>query len=197
MFAATLTSASRAGVIGMLAELLVFMALMVLERRLKASPALAVVGVLALLVTGAGMIAGIDRTWSRMQESSPYHLREQLTLSTMDMIRERPGLGFGMGTWRSIYPRFARYDDALIANEAHNDLMEWASEGGIPFLLLMTSLVAWLGKRIFQSVWAIGLIAVFIHSYVDYPLRSSSLLFLWFAIAGAVTQFDARSQRRG
>ncbi|HWE52218.1 MAG TPA: O-antigen ligase family protein [Bryobacteraceae bacterium] len=196
MFAATVTSASRGGTIGILAELLVFMAIMVMGRKLKLGSALAATGVLALLVVAAGAIAGTDIIWSRLQEANPYHLREQLTRSALDMAAERPAFGFGMGTWRAVYPRFARFDDGLIANEAHNDLVQWAAEGGVPFLLLMTGLLACLTSRIFRSVWALGLIAVFAHCYVDYALRAPPLQFLWFALAGAVSRYDAGSRRR-
>lgn len=197
MFAATVTSLSRTGTIVILTELLVFIAIMVLGRQLKLSSALAVAGALSLLVVAAAMVAGTEKLWERMQESNPYHQREQLVRSTVDMIAERPKLGFGMGTWRFVYPRFARYDDALIANEAHNDLAQWVSEGGIPFLLFMTGIVVWMGKRVFQSIWGLGLLAVFAHCYVDYALRFPPLQFLWFGIAGALTQLESRLRTSG
>ena len=125
IFAATVTSLSRAGTIGVLAELAVFMALIVFDGRLSAKTALAVAGVLALLAAGASMVAGTQRLWERMEESNPYYLRGQVTLSTLDMVKERPWLGFGMGTWRSVYPGFARMDTGVIENEAHNDLAQW------------------------------------------------------------------------
>ena len=32
-----------------------------------------------------------------------------------------------------------------------------------------------------------------IHSYVDYPLRDPSVVFLWFALAGALTDAHPKS----
>jgi len=186
LFAATITSLSRAGTIGVLAELVIFLVIMVSSRQWSMQAALGIIGALLLMVAGASAIAGTERLWDRMQESSPYHLRAQVARSTVDMIAERPWFGFGMGAWRPAYRRFARLDDRLIMNEAHNDLAQWASEGGIPFLLLIVGLTAWLGRRIFQSVWALGLIVVLAHCYVDYALRTPPLQFLWFAIAGTV-----------
>ncbi len=75
--------------------------------------ALAITGALSLLVASAAMVAGTERILLRMQEPHPYQLRHQLTVSTLDMIAERPALGFGMGTWRSAYLRFARFDDGF------------------------------------------------------------------------------------
>ncbi len=86
---------------------------------------------------------------------------------------------------------------ASIANEAHNDLAQWAAEGGISFLIFMTGLVVWLARRVFQSVWALGLLAVFAHCYVDYALRAPPLQFLWFAIAGALTAVLQWHPQRG
>ncbi len=188
LFAATVVSLSRAGTIGMATELVIFIAIMVFSRQWRMKPALGAVALVIAMAAGASTIAGTQRLWDRMQESSPYHLRAQIARSTFDMIAERPLLGFGMGTWRPVYRRFARLDDGLIVNEAHNDLAQWASEGGIPFLLFMTGLVVWLGPRALRSMWGFGIIVVFAHCYVDYILRVTALQFLWFALAGGLGQ---------
>jgi O-Antigen ligase len=186
MFGATITSLSRAGSAMVTAELVVFLGFMIFSRSMPAKSLLAVVTVLIVCAAGAASVVGTGVIWRRFQEANAYHFRGQLTRSTLLMIREHPWFGSGMGTWRSLYPRFAFFDDALLANEAHNDLAQWASDGGLPFLGLMTALVAMLSKRALESVWALGVISVFIHCYVDYALRSAALSFLWFALAGGV-----------
>jgi O-antigen ligase len=195
MFAATVTSLSRAGTILVLAELFVFLAIVVIGRHLPVKPALILAGVMALLLAGASMVAGVDAIWDRMREPNPYHMREQLADSTFRMVAARPWLGFGIGTWRTVFPEFATLDLAVIANEAHNDLAQWGSEGGLPFLLLIVALPICLVPQAVRSVWGLGLLAVMAHCYVDYPLREPALQFVWFGIAGALTQLEASPVR--
>ncbi len=192
MFAATLSSASRMGVILVLAELLLALVLMVARRRMPLKAAAAVVSILALLVASASAVAGTEKIWDRLQEPNAYWLRGTLLDSTLKMIAVHPWRGSGIGTWPWEYPGFATYDSNVYVNEAHNDWAQWASEGGVPFFLLMAALVVWLVKPSLQSVWGLGVLSVMIHSYVDYPLRDPSLGFLWFTLAGALTQVSAR-----
>ncbi len=81
MFAATVTSASRAGTIGILAELLVFMALMVLGRRLKFRSALAVAGALTLLV---------GQPWSPERSRFGKGCRNRTPIICANNLRVRP-----------------------------------------------------------------------------------------------------------
>jgi len=74
----------------------------------------------------------------------------------------------------------------VIANEAHDDWLQWATEGGIPFALLLAALTLWLARPGIESVWGLGLLIVMAHSAVDYLLREPALGFVWFALAGAV-----------
>jgi O-antigen ligase len=196
MFAATLTSASRTGVILLMTEFLVALMLLVMGRRMKLKSALSVVAILALLVAAAAGVAGTGEILKRLEESNPYALRGTLLASTLKMIPGHPWLGSGMGTWPSEYPGFATYDWNLYVNAAHNDWAQWASEGGMPFLVLMAALVIWLAKPSVQSVWGLGVLSVMVHSSVDYPLQDPSLAFLWFTLAGALTQTSKKAVSR-
>jgi O-antigen ligase len=113
----------------------------------------------------------------------------------LKLIAERPWFGYGMGTWRAVYPRAATFDMALLANEAHNDWAQWTSDGGIPFSLLILALVIGVAKPATRSIWGLGVLSVMVHSCFDYPIREPALSFLWFALAGAVSQFGAKIQR--
>jgi hypothetical protein len=86
--------------------------------------------------------------------------------------------GFGLSTWPTIYPAYSEYDELAFVNHAHNDWAEWAGDGGIPFAALM-GLVAlravWLCPR---APWGIGIVTVFVHSLVDFPLQRPTVM-LW------------------
>ncbi len=195
--AATITSASRAGVILLGADLVAFLGLVVLARRRDAKVIAIFFAGLAALVIVASIIAGTDRIKARFAEDrDPYLVRRELLYSTLKLIEAHPWTGYGMGTWRTVYPRAATFDTNQIANDAHNDWAQWTSAGGIPFLLLMAALVIRIGKPAAQSVWGLGVLSVMIHSWVDFPLREPVLSFLWFVLAGVVSQFDGRNSRR-
>lgn len=188
MFAATITSQSRAGVILLIAEFLIFLAAMVVRRRMPLRSAVSVVGILGLLAVSAALVAGTEKITQRLEEPDAYALRRNLLHSTLNMIPNHPWFGSGLGTWPNEYPAFATYDDGTYVNEAHNDWAQWASEGGVPFALLMAALTIWLAGPAVKSLWGLGILSVMLHSFVDYPLRDPAIAFLWFALAGAVAR---------
>jgi len=196
MFAATITSESRMGVVLLLAEFLIFLILMVIGRRMPAKSLFAVIAALAVLITAAALVAGTDVIWDRLREPDAYAQRRNYLDSTLKMIPAHPWQGSGLGTWPDEYPGFATSDSDVYVNEAHNDWAQWASEGGFLFFLLIAALTIWLVKPSLQSVWGLGVTSVMIHSLVDYPLRDPALAFLWFTLAGALTRIEARRSRR-
>jgi O-antigen ligase len=147
-----------------------------------------------LVVLGA--VAGWDVIWKRLQEPNPYAVRKDFLLSSLEMVRDRPLTGFGLGTWSEVYPGFARFDDGLFANQAHNDWAQWAAEGGIPFFLLMVGVVAVVVRPAFRSLWGLGLLAVFAHCLVDYPMQQRpALAAFFFALVGIVSAYGGKSDQ--
>jgi O-antigen ligase len=194
LLAATITSASRMGVILVCSEAAAFVLVVVLTRRLETKKVIAIFGGLAMLVAAAALIAGTDQIGKHFQDKNPYAIRKQLLASTVQLIAEHPWIGHGIGTWRAEYAHAATFDLALLANEAHNDWAQWASDGGIPFALLMLGLVLWVARPAVESIWGIGILFVMVHSYVDYPIREPVISFLWFTLAGAVSVFSATNR---
>jgi O-antigen ligase len=133
------------------------------------------------------MITGWETVWQRLQEPNPYGLRAEMLRSSIAMARERPFKGFGLGAWPSAYPGYAVYDDGTFVNEAHNDWAQWMVEGGAPLLLAMLAVVSLLLKPAVDSLWGLGLMAVFVHAWVDYPFEQRPALaaFFW-AMAGVL-----------
>ncbi|HEY4360621.1 MAG TPA: O-antigen ligase family protein [Bryobacteraceae bacterium] len=187
MLAAVVAGGSRAGSVLCLAELVVLPVIAwrrgwIDGRRLMRVAATA-------LVAGAVLVevAGWETIWRRLQEPNPYAVRADLLRSSMEMVRDRPLAGFGMGTWPAAYPAYARFDDGSFVNQAHNDWAQWAVEGGVPFLLAMAAVVAMLARPAFRSLWGLGLMAVFVHAGIDYPFQQRpALAAFFFAMAGVL-----------
>ena len=130
-------------------------------------------------------VAGWAVLWNRFQDPDPLQGRREMLAGAVAMIHARPWTGFGLGTFRTAYPAYAPVDFGAVVNHAHNDWAEWAADGGIPFALLLLSLAIWSIPAGFRTVWGIGLIAVFIHCTVDYPLQKPVLELWLFTLLGA------------
>ncbi|MBI4874385.1 MAG: O-antigen ligase family protein [Acidobacteria bacterium] len=173
--ASLIASASRAGfLLGSLE--VAFFTLLYVRRRART---LALVAACAALCT---LVVGGDLLWTRLLQPDPHTGRREMLASSIEMIRARPALGFGLGAWPVAYPVFARYDDGLLANHAHNDWAEWAAEGGLPFLALLLWIPAASLRPALGSRWGIGVLAVFAHCLVDYPLQQPALAALVFTL---------------
>ncbi len=192
LLASVVAGGSRAGTILCLAEVLAIPLIAlgqgIVSRRTAGRMLLASVTMLVIL----GAVAGWNVIWKRLQEPHPYAVRKDFLLSSLAMVRERPLTGFGLGTWPEVYPGFARFDDGLFANEAHSDWAQWAAEGGIPFFLLMAGVAALAIRPAFRSLWGLGLLAVFVHCFLDYPMQQRpALAAFFFALLGILSAYEA------
>ena len=185
LLASVVAGGSRMGTILCLAEVAAI-PLVALTRGLVTRGTAARVLLLSLSTLAVlGAVAGWDVIWKRLQEPHPYTLRQDLLLSSLQMVRERPLNGFGLGTWPEVYPGFARFDDGLFANQAHNDWAQWAAEGGLPFFLLMLGVAGGAIRPAVRSLWGLGLLAVFLHGLIDYPFEQRpALAAFFFAMLG-------------
>ncbi|MCP5116599.1 MAG: hypothetical protein GY953_37700 [bacterium] len=109
-------------------------------------------------------------------------------------------MGFGLATWSTAYPAYARFDDGLFDNQAHNDWAQWAAEGGIPFLLLMLLMAGLLTRPAMRTVWGVGLLAVLVHCFVDYHFQQRPVFgYVYFALASVcalAAKHDANRARQ-
>ncbi|MFB3778489.1 MAG: O-antigen ligase family protein [Bryobacteraceae bacterium] len=195
MYASVIASASRAGSILATLEILAVLALahrrgFVSLRRLGL--ALAKIGVLAALAVA---VVGWRALTERLALEDPFVHRREMLQSTLAMARERPWLGFGLGTFEETYPAYATFDIGLVVNHAHNDWAEWLAEGGVPLLVLLGSVAVWTVLPAIRSMWGIGLLSVFLHALVDYPMQRLGLAAWVFVFLGLLVA-EERDRRR-
>jgi O-antigen ligase len=181
LYASVIASASRAGATLATLEILV---LPWLGRRSGFAGK-----VIALSVVFAGiasLVVGPDVIWKRFQDKDPFRYRREIAGSTVQMIRQRPWLGFGLGTYADVYPEFASFDIGLAVDHAHNDWAEWTAEGGVPMLLLMLGIAAGSFRAALRAGWALGIYAVFLHSLVDFPMHIPAIAGLLVTLLAAL-----------
>jgi O-antigen ligase len=195
LFASVVAAASRAGIVLLTVEILAIL-LLAFSRKLVAprtfTLTLAALGISASLFS---IVVGPEYLLTRLRDKDPFAGRREMNLSSLDMIRDRPLTGFGLGTWPTVYPKYAYYDDGLFANQAHNDWAQWAAEGGIPFVLLMVATAIWSVRPGLESLWGMGILAVFAHCAVDFPIQKPALAAFFFFILGLLAASRAEKQR--
>jgi O-antigen ligase len=196
MFASVVAGGSRFGSMLCLAEVLVIPAVAFAQNRMSGRSLARVLAGSVATVALFVAIVGWETIWNRLQEPNPYSLRAELVRSSIEMTRDRPLTGFGLGTWSDVYPAYAHFDDGNFVNQAHNDWIQWAAEGGIPFLIIVLAILALIVRPALDSLWGIGLIAVFIHCAIDYPMQQRpALMAFFFATIGALASASRLSPR--
>jgi O-antigen ligase len=183
LFASVVASASRAGFVLAMVEIIATMALL-FARRL--APRKALLQMCAVIAISAA-IAGWQNLYQRLAAPSAESLRIDAVRASLKMIRDQPWLGFGLGTWPLIYPRYATIDTGLFLNQAHNDWLQWAAEGGVPFVLLLLVFTALLWKRAIPSIYGLGTVSFLLHAVVDYPMQQRPALAAWFFAVAALS----------
>lgn len=154
-------------------------------RRLRASvPArIGLAACIALVLIGAWGAIG----W--IQADVVDELRAPLRAATLELGRQHAPLGAGMGAFVAAFEQGA--PDALLLptyiNHAHNDWLQWWMEAGwmgVAVLALALAVFATASIRALRhggrDRWLavaamLGVVALMLHSWVDYPLRTVSL----------------------
>lgn len=193
LFGSVVAGGSRAGTILCLAEILMIPTIAfwrgLINSGLLARVALGSLAAVVILTA----VVGWEPLWKRLQEPHPYSLRKDLVLSSIVMVRDRPLTGFGLGTWPEAYPGYARFDDGTYVNQAHNDWMQWAVEGGLLFLAVMLMIAVWSVGPAVRSLWGVGILSVWLHALIDYPMQQRpALAAFFFALLGALAATSAR-----
>jgi putative inorganic carbon (hco3(-)) transporter len=124
--------------------------------------------------------------------------RLDITKDSLRMFAHRPVLGWGLGTFPTVYPRYRNFYTNLFINEAHNDYAQLLVEMG----LLGFGLMIWFLIRLyqyglptsrrweFQWDWAVSLASllgctgILVHSLVDFNLQIPANAAFFYALCG-------------
>ena len=194
---AVVACSSRAGAILVLVEL--FLVLFLAWFKKSSSVSLPVIGLAVVLSAGFTFVAGFHQVIEKLERPDQLSSRRLINQSSLHMIEARPLTGWGLGSYVPVYKMFALYDDGTWVNQAHNDYLEWAAEGGIPYALIMVVLIVWSVRPAFRSVWGIGLLAFCLHALVDYPFARLGTCGWYFGLAAMLAtqgSGDAGGHRR-
>ncbi len=169
LLASLVVSASRGGLLMAAGEVALVVALCQWKRPEAGRRMLPLLAMLAGVTALLALIVGFATATERFHSEALMAGRRQFALSTVHMIREHPFMGWGLGSWPSVYPAFATFDPGAVVNQAHTDWLQWTAEGGLPVGLAMLALAAWALRPALRSIWGIGFLAVLVHALFDYP----------------------------
>jgi O-antigen ligase len=201
LYCSAIGSASRTGTVLCTAELLAMLVIGLVRLRdpetgMPARSTAAILVMVPVLAAAFTSAVGWEHIWQRFQEHDPYLMRQEFLVAAADMAKHRPLTGYGLGTFPSVYQRYAVKDFPFYANHTHNDWAEFAADGGIPFLLLVLAPFAICIPTAIRNPWGLGLVAVMFHACVDYPFPRPAVSGWMFAML-ALLYMARASDRSG
>jgi O-antigen ligase len=216
MGVALVMTASRGGIISLVAEIFFLMIVTAIwrkpsERRRKKTHRfryllgrLGMTGALLVaLFLGVVLLGGefsINRFIDSVNTSDPTTGRAHFWSVTLDIIKAHPYLGTGLGAFGVIYTKYDTRNGLYRLEQAHNDYLQVLSDAGIIGALLAFSFVALLfwkaisrahSRDDFRRGVALaalsGCFAVLVHSFFDFTLHTTSNALLFLVLAALAT----------
>jgi hypothetical protein len=188
MVGSVISSAAVAGALLVLLEPVAVVAW--ITRRSRGAIARNAVGTLVAVLAVAvaiGFVGGWKDMLHDIERRNPLELRQNLSASTIAMARDRWSTGWGLGTWTQVYPAYARFDDGVFDNAAHNDWAQWAAEGGVGMLAMLALFLFLVVRAAGRTPLAIGLVLALLHDLIEFHFQERPAFgCFFFAFAGAV-----------
>ncbi|HEV2523233.1 MAG TPA: O-antigen ligase family protein [Candidatus Acidoferrales bacterium] len=206
-------SASRGGILSLVAQVAFLIILIVMRRRQKKVfiAAALVVTLAGILISWLGIGRALERFASYQKLEVGEDRRVEMLHDSLRIFHDHPVLGTGLGTLQEVFPRYETLYDGLVVNHSHNDYAEALAETGVvgglcglAFLVLLFGkswniLAEEKDSRSFA--YHVGaLVACFgllVHATVDFNFHipSNALIFLLQSVL-ATSVFPARPLER-
>ena len=127
-------------------------------------------GVLLLLLTLEATQAPGERFFDVKDDLCAKAGRLAVWRDARALVAARPVLGWGFGTFESAFPTVQSADIDMLYDHAHNDWLEWTTEGGLLAFLAAVGLLAF-ALRQGDTASKAALAAVALHAVWDFSLR--------------------------
>jgi O-antigen ligase len=139
-------------------------------------------------------------------------MRLSIDRDALRMFRNRPLLGWGLGTFPTVYPRFRSFYTNFFVNQAHNDYLQLLSEMGLLgfgtmvwfLVVLYRHAVRKIGNWMLDVSGAVtlacilGITGILVHSLLDFNLQvpANAALFYVLCTIAAAPRLLQRSRKR-
>jgi O-antigen ligase len=210
MGATIFLSGSRGGMIAFGVQIAIFLYFLFREQTAGRAAFLMTTFLVVTLVSIA-WIGGSDVTARLSTINATKHselsgdIRFKINRDTLHMFAQRPVLGWGLGTFESVYPQFRSFYTNFLVDKAHNDYLQLLAETGVAgFAIMIWCLVAGFRRAVpkirswpsnvngaVALVALIGISGILVHSLVDFNLEIPANALLFYVLC-AVAAFDPR-----
>lgn len=210
-------SGSRGGMLAIVAELAILSLLLIKQKRGWRIA----IGVGLFLVIMVGLLSWIGGAELRQRIASVAPSRSDLTGDTRTSINrdgfrmflKKPILGWGLGTFPVVYPRFRTFYTNFFVNEAHNDYLQLLVEMGLLGFVTMIWFLAIVYATAIKKIgnWSgdvggamtvaclLGVSGILVHSIIDFNLQipaNAALFYVLCTIAAAEPLVQPVRKRR-
>jgi O-antigen ligase len=130
--------------------------------------------------------------------------RYQLTVDSVRLIKQRPILGWGLGTFSTVYPQVASWYGDSFVNAAHDDYLQLLVETGVVglgLMLLFLATVVRAGIKRFAraptgvvSAALLGCCGLLLHSFTDFNLHIPANAAMFFTLCGLICASESAGE---
>jgi O-antigen ligase len=216
MGATIFLSGSRGGMVAFALQVAIFLWFLFRERT-GGRAAFLMAAFLVVSLASIAWIGGSEVTARLSTISASKHselandIRLKINRDALHMFAQRPILGWGLGTFETVYPQFRSFYTDLLVDKAHNDYLQLLVETGLlGFAIMIWFLVSALRPALPKiRNWPsdvngavalaalIGISGILVHSLVDFNLQipaNALLFYVLCAVAAMEPRF--RNSRR-
>ncbi len=210
MGATIFLSGSRGGMIAFAVQIAIFLCFLFRERT-AGRAAFVMTTFLVVSLVSIAWIGGSDVTARLSTISASKHsdladdIRFKINRDTLHMFTQRPILGWGLGTFETVYPPFRSFYTDFLVDKAHNDYLQLLAETGVVGFGIMV----WFLVEGFRTAlpkirnWPsnvngavalaglVGISGILVHSLVDFNLEIPANALLFYVLC-AVAALEPR-----
>jgi O-antigen ligase len=99
----------------------------------------------------------VQRFVSFKTEKVSYHTRLQIARDSFPMIKARPLIGWGLGTFTTVYPKYRSFYASVFINAAHSDYVQLLTETGALGFAAVLGFLAMVYARGLRKLRGLGL----------------------------------------
>jgi len=207
---------SRGGIISMVAEIVFLVVIAAgvgrkgegvqdLRSRVGAAAkrvafAFALLATLFVFVLYSGGEESLTRLVGTVNADDPTTGRTHFWKGAVEIIRDHPVVGVGLGAFSAAYPRYDTGSGFYRLEQAHNDYLQILTDGGVVGALLALAFVAVLFRQGFRRLQSqdkfrrgvalgalTGCAGVLVHSLFDFTLHTTANALLFLLLAALAT----------